>query len=41
MVNEENQLLDFLLLFIELDDESLLDEMSESERDTTFLSFFD
>jgi hypothetical protein len=35
------QLLDFVLLFVELDDESLLDEMSESELDSTSLSLFD
>jgi hypothetical protein len=34
------RLLDFLLLFVELDNESLLDEMSESERDSTSLLLF-
>ncbi len=34
-------LLDFLLLFVELDDASLLDEMSESELDSTPLLLFD
>jgi hypothetical protein len=35
------QLLDFLLLFLELDDASLLDERSESELDSTSLLLFD
>jgi hypothetical protein len=34
-------LLDFLLLFVELDDDSLLDEMYESELDSTSLSLID
>ncbi len=35
------RLLDFLLLFIEHDNESLLDEMSKSELDSTSLSLID
>jgi hypothetical protein len=35
------QLLGFLLLFVEFEDESLLDEMSKSELDSTSLLLFD